>query len=368
MTFDNKIAWMRQLIEWRQELTDAAEFVDSLKTDVFQDRVYVFTPRGDIIDLPAGATPIDFAYHIHTEIGHRCRGARVNGRIVPLNYQLQSGEQVEIITAKQGGPSRDWLTPHLGYVRTARARNKIRQWFRKQQREKAIQEGRSLLERELKRLGHENESFERIAKLMKFDKVDDLLAAIGYGDINTQQIANRLLQEEQVQKQQERLEKELQERPSLPTSIPGLDEVMAGGETGLLITPARCCNPVPGDDIVGYITRGRGITIHRRDCPNIRHVDKDRLIEVRWGNSKRSSYPVRIRIIAFDRPGLLRDISTVVSDEGINILDAYTKTYPEKHTADILATLEINTTDQLSRILSRLERLPNVIEVYRQRF
>jgi len=368
MTFDNKIAWMRQLIEWRQELTDAAEFVDSLKTDVFQDRVYVFTPHGDIIDLPAGATPIDFAYHIHTEIGHRCRGARVNGRIVPLNYQLQSGEQVEIITAKQGGPSRDWLNPHLGYVQTARARNKIRQWFRKQQREKALQEGRILLERELKRLGHENEAFERIARLMKFDKVEDLLAAIGYGDVNTQQIANRLLQEEQAQKQQESLEQALQERSREVPPLPALDEIMAGGETGLLITPARCCNPVPGDDIVGYVTRGRGITIHRRDCPNIRHVDKERLIEVTWGTNKRTTYPVRIRIIAFDRPGLLRDMTTVVSDEGINILDAYTRTYPEKHTAEILATLEINSTDQLSRILSRLERLPNVIEVYRQRF
>ncbi len=368
MSFDNKIAWIRQLIEWRQELTDAAEFVDSLKTDVFQDRVYVFTPKGDIIDLPAGATPIDFAYHIHTEIGHRCRGARVNGRIVPLNYQLQSGEQVEIITAKQGGPSRDWLNPHLGYVRTARARNKIRQWFRRQNREKAIQEGRALLERELKRLGHENESFERIAKLLKFDKVDDLLAAIGYGDINTQQIANRLLQEEQTERQQKALEDALRETSRAPTSIPDLDEIMAGGESGLLITLARCCNPVPGDRIVGYITRGRGITIHREDCPNIRNVDRDRLIEVTWGATHRSTYPVRIRIRAFDRPGLLRDISTVVSDEGINILDAYTKTYPERHTAEVLATLEIADAEQLSRVLSKLERLPNVIEVYRQRF
>jgi len=368
MSFDNKIAWIRQLIEWRQELTDPTEFVDSLKTDVFQDRVYVFTPKGDIIDLPAGSTPIDFAYHIHTEIGHRCRGARVNGRIVPLNYQLQSGEQVEIITAKQGGPSRDWLNPHLGYVRTARARNKIRQWFRRQNREKAIQEGRALLEKELKRLGHENASFEHIAKLMKFDKVEDLLAAIGYGDVNTQQIANRLLQEEQTQRQQRELEESLRETPSTLNTIPDLDQVMAGGELGLLISLARCCNPVPGDPIVGYITRGRGITIHRQDCPNIRNADRDRLIEVTWGPPQRAAYPVRIRVRAFDRPGLLRDISTVVSDEGINILDAYTKTYPKRHTAEVLATLEITDTEQLSRVLSKLERLPNVIEVYRERF
>ncbi len=369
ISFENKIAWLRQLIEWRQELTDATEFVDSLKTDVFQDRVYVFTPKGDIIDLPAGATPIDFAYHIHTEIGHRCRGARVNGRIVPLNYQLQSGEQVEIITAKHGGPSRDWLNPHLGYVKTARARNKIRQWFRKQAREKAIQEGRNLLERELKRLGMDNESYERIAKLMGQEKVEDLLAAIGYGDLNTQQIANRLLQEEQAQRQQEELEKLFTQSAAPPTTQPtAVEDITVDGTSGLLITPARCCNPVPGDRIVGYITRGRGITIHRTDCPNVlKNLDQDRIIEVTWGKRKRSVYPVRIRILAFDRPGLLRDISTVVSDEGVNITDSYTRTNQEKHTAEILATLEITDAEQLSRILNRLERLPNVIEACRQR-
>ncbi len=368
LDFENKIAWLRQLIEWRQELTDAAEFVDSLKTDVFQDRVYVFTPKGDIIDLPAGATPVDFAYHVHTEVGHRCRGARVNGRIVPLNYQLQSGDQVEIITAKRGGPSRDWLNPHLGYVKTARARNKIRQWFRKQAREKAISEGKALLDKELRRLGMENESYENVARLMKYERVDDFLAAIGYGDITPQQVANRLLQEEQARQQREELERTLPETVPKPPERSVRTGISAGGVDGLLITTARCCNPVPGDDVVGYITRGRGITLHRRDCPNVlNNLDRDRLIEVTWRAEQRDAYPVRIRVLAYDRPGLLRDISTIVSEEGINIIDAYTHTDPKKHIAEILATLEITNAEQLSRVLNRIERLPNVIEVRRQR-
>ncbi len=368
LDFENKIAWLRQLIEWRQELTDATEFVDSLKTDVFQDRVYVFTPKGDIIDLPAGATPVDFAYHVHTEVGHRCRGARVNGRIVPLNYRLQSGDQVEIITAKKGGPSRDWLNPHLGYVKTARARNKIRQWFRKQARDKAIQEGKTLLDKELRRLGMENEPYESVAKLMKYEKVDDFLAAIGYGDITPQQVANRLLQEEQARRQQEELKKTLPETATKPAERSIKTGISAGGVDGLLITTARCCNPVPGDDVVGYITRGRGITLHRRDCANVlNNLDRDRLIEVSWRPEQRNAFPVRIRVLAYDRPGLLRDISTIVSEESINIADAYTHTDPKKHIAEILATLEITDAEQLSRVLNRIERLPNVIEVCRQR-
>ncbi len=364
--FENKIAWLRQLIEWRQELTDATEFVDSLKTDVFQDRVYVFTPKGDIIDLPAGATPIDFAYYVHTEVGHRCRGARVNGRIVPLNYQLKSGDQVEIITAKQGGPSRDWLNTHLGYVKTARARSKIRQWFRKQNREQAIQDGRTLLERELKRLGLENEPYERLAHLMGYEKVDDLLAAIGYGDINAQQITNRLMQEEQAKRREEK--SDLLAPPPSHHERPTLVGVSVDGIEGLLIVPAKCCNPVPGDDVVGYVTRGRGITVHRRDCPNVlNNLDPDRLIEVAWHPKRQGVYPVRIRVLAYDRPGLLRDISTVVSDEGINIADAYTHTDPKNQTAEILVTLEITDASQLSRVLDKIERLPNVIEAYRQR-
>ncbi|HEY62936.1 MAG TPA: GTP diphosphokinase [Caldilineae bacterium] len=361
--FENKIAWLRQLMEWRQEVTDAKEFVDSMKTDVFQDRVYVFTPKGDIIDLPAGSTPIDFAYHVHTEVGHRCRGARVNGRLVPLDYQLRNGDQVEIITAKRGGPSRDWLNPNLGYVKTQRARGKIRQWFRRQDREVNIAEGREVLDRELKRLSVEI-SYEEIAKMFNFDSVDDLLAAIGYGDINPQQIATKVLEAERKEKGLEWPEAESSEPQ--PPSIP-MDGVSVQGVTGLLTHLARCCNPLPGDDIIGYVTRGRGISIHKRDCPNVLLTrEPERLVEVSWGSRDQHTYPVSIIVRAFDRAGLLRDIATVVADEKVNMREAQAITGLKDNTAVITATLDVSGVAQLSRLLTKIEQLPNVIEAKRQ--
>ncbi len=361
--FENKIAWLRQLMEWRQEVTDAQEFVDSMKTDVFQDRVYVFTPRGDIIDLPTGSTPIDFAYHVHTEVGHRCRGARVNGRLVPLDYQLRNGDQVEIITAKRGGPSRDWLNPNLGYVKTQRARGKIRQWFRRQDREINIAEGREVLDRELKRLSVEI-SYENIAKMFNFDSVDDLLAAIGYGDINPQQIATKVLEAERKEKGVEWPDLETTERQ--PPAIP-MDGVNVQGVVGLLTHPARCCNPLPGDDIIGYVTRGRGVSIHKRDCPNVLLTrEPERLVEVSWGSRDQHTYPVSIIVRAFDRAGLLRDIATVVADERVNMREAQAITGLKDNTAVITATLDVSGVAQLSRLLTKIEQLPNVIEAKRQ--
>ncbi|GAB4520067.1 MAG: bifunctional (p)ppGpp synthetase/guanosine-3',5'-bis(diphosphate) 3'-pyrophosphohydrolase [Anaerolineae bacterium] len=359
--FENKIAWLRQLMDWRQEVTDAQEFVDSMKTDVFQDRVYVFTPKGDVIDLPAGATPIDFAYHVHTEVGHRCRGARVNGRLVSLDYQLQNGDQVEIITAKRGGPSRDWLNPNLGYVKTQRARGKIRQWFRRLDRDVNIAEGREVLDRELRRLSVDV-SYETIAKLFNFESVDDLLAAIGYGDINPQQIATKVMDLER--RDQEAVPATDGERPSPP--IP-MDGVSVTGVSGLLTHPARCCNPLPGDEIVGYVTRGRGVSIHKRDCPNILFIaEPERLIEVSWGVEQQRTYPVSIIVRAFDRAGLLRDIATVVADEKVNMREAQAITGLKDNTAVITATIDVTGIAQLSRLLTKIEQLPNVLEARRQ--
>jgi GTP pyrophosphokinase len=359
--FDNKIAWLRQLMEWRQEVTDAREFIDSLKTDVFQDRVYTFTPRGDIIDLPTGSTPIDFAYHIHTEVGHRCRGAKVDGKLVGLDYQLRNGDQVEILTAKRGGPSRDWLNPHLGYVKTSRARSKIRQWFKRQNRDENIVQGREVLERELKRLGLDETPFDQIAKKFNLDKVDDLMAAIGAGDINAHQIAGRAL--ELVQPEEEILEIP----PVRVTPIAPTTGIRVRGVGDLLTNLAHCCNPLPGDDIVGYITRGRGVTIHRQDCPNIlRTNDRERLIEVDWGPEITETYPVDVRVEAYDRQGLLRDIASVVADEAINLSAANVMTRKKDHMATMVVTLEIADIDQLSRVLARIERLPNVLEARRQ--
>ncbi len=361
VAFENKIAWLRQLMEWRQDVSEPEDFVDALKTDVFQDRVYSFTPRGDIIDLPKGATPIDFAYEVHSEVGHRCRGARVNGKLVALDQHLVSGDQVEILTTKRGGPSRDWLNPHLGYVATQRARGKIRQWFRKQDRQENISEGRDILDKELRRLSIQPTSYDAVAKLFGHDKLDDFLAAIGAGDINAQHIASKVMEID---------------RPPDDTAVimkPGSDQgrphdiqgIHVSGVEGLLTHQAQCCKPLPGENIIGYVTRGRGVSIHRRDCPNMLALkDTERLISVEWGGSEHT-VPVSISVSAFDRSGLLRDIANLVADEKVNMREAQARTGLKNNMAVITATLEISTAVQLSRLLTRIERLPNVQEAHR---
>ncbi len=357
--YEEKLSEWRKQLETGHEAVTAEEFIDSLKTDLFQDRVYVYTPKGKIIDLPTGSTPIDFAYFVHTEIGDRCRGARVNGKLVNLDYPLQTGDRVEILTAKRGGPSRDWLNPHLGYIKTQRARTKIRQWFKKQDRNENIAQGRAILDKELKQLGATSISHEMLAPLFGFDKVEDFLAAIGQGDINTQQIASKVIEQEQ--------ESPPEPEPELPPAPPVLQPksktVSVKGTSGLLTNVARCCNPLPGDETVGYITRGRGVTIHRRDCPNIlRCRETERLIEVDWGTSE-ETHPVMIKITAYDRGGLLRDIAAVVAAENINMSSVSVST--QKNIATFFATLQIANIDQLSRALTKLDQIHNVVEVQR---
>ncbi len=362
--FEKKILWFRSLMEWRQDVEDAGEFVDSLKSDLFQDRVYIFTPKGDIYDLPAGSTPIDFAYHVHTDIGHRCRGAKVNGKLVSLDYVLRTGEQVEILTAKRGGPSRDWMNPNLGLVKTQRARAKIRYWFKKQAREQNINQGRDLLERELRRLGVGDINFEQLARQLEFKAVDDLYVAIGCGDVPLIRIANQLMQNEQ---DEEGLKFGTRLAPE--TAIEDHDTITVVGLKGLLTSMARCCNPVPGDDIVGYVTRGRGATIHRKDCPNILRLrEKERLVKVAWGEPKRT-YPVSVRVKAYDRDGLARDVSNLVANEGINLslVQAGVNHDSKLSLAVLDLVLEVKDIDQLTRVLTRIEALPNVMEAHRVR-
>lgn len=363
LALEHKINWLRQLMEWRQDIADANTFVDSLKTDVFQDQVYVFTPKGDIIELAAGATPIDFAYHVHTEVGHRCRGAKVNGRIVTLDYRLRTGDRVEILTAKKGSPSRDWLNPGLALVRTARAREKIRQWFKHQARTEAIAEGRELLEKELHRLGFDQRNLDEIAKFFGYKNVDDFLEAIGHEDISLQTISIKLLEAERA-----KTAPEVAAPPHAPT-IPKMPEtaITIEGMGNLLQRLAGCCNPLPGDDVIGFITRGRGITIHRRDCRNVLNMDieKERLIKVNWGQAEQAVYPVLVQVKAFDRAGLVHDISGIVAAEGVNMASANVVTGRKDHTAIITATLEIVSADQLTRILNKIDRLPNVVEARR---
>ena len=357
--FDHRVNWLRRLMDWRQDVEDAQEFMDGMKTDVFQDRVYVFTPRGDIIDLPAGSTPIDFAYHVHTEIGHRCRGSKVNAKLVTLDYVLKTGDQVEILTAKQGGPSRDWLNPTLGLVKTARSRSKIKQWFKWQDRELNLSQGRLIIEKEFHRLGIINIELDPIIKAFELKNLDDLYVSVGCGDISLNRVIKKLT-ELNKDKQDELLNlKPAVEKLQKP------DAVMVVGLKGLLTNLARCCNPVPGDPIVGYITRGRGATIHRQDCPNVLRLDDhERMIRVSWGEPQ-ATYPVQVQIRAYDRQGLLADISNALNNSGIDVSDIGMKVH--QNLAVINIVLEVGDIVQLSQILTRFEGLPNVIEAQRLR-
>ena len=362
-SFDRRIEWLRSMMDWRQEVTDGQEFVDALKSDLFPDRVFAFSPRGDIIDLPSGATPVDFAYHIHTAVGERCRGAKVNGRLVSLNHALNSGDQVEILTSRRGGPSRDWLNVDLGYVRSARAREKIRSWFKRQARKENISTGRTVIDREVKRLNIRGLSLETTADMFGHAKVDDFLAAVGCGDIHGQTVINRMVAWMRTQSEEDAAN--LPPPDTQPTQQIQAEEINVYGTRGLLTHLGRCCNPVPGDEIVGYTTRGRGVTIHRKDCPNVLRVrEAEHLISVTWGTKPAKIYPVAVRIVAFDREGLMRDISTIVADEHVN-MSALSMLPGQGHEVDLNVTLEVSHLTQLSRVLNRVEQLTNVTQVRR---
>jgi GTP pyrophosphokinase len=353
VAFEERLAMLRQLLDWYKDV-GGTELVESINADVFGDRVLVYTPNGDIKDLPATSTPLDFAYRVHTDIGHRCIGAKINGKMVSLTYQLQNGDTVEILTAKKGkGPSRDWLNPALGYLNTSHSRVKVRQWFRKQERGENIQRGRELTEKELRRLGI-SISDEELADLFKRDSVEDFFAAIGYGDISPHQIATKLTV--------------AQEKP-FPEIAPAQKEVKSAiqvmGVGDLLTHVAPCCNPVPGEKIIGYVTRTKGISVHRSDCTNIANIDeKERFIEVEWGQQDQF-YSVPVHIEAFDNVGLLRDISAIVAEEGVNIATANIDNH-EDHVTAILLTLQTRSISQLSRLFSKLEGVRGVISVTRQ--
>lgn len=358
---DSKIAWLRQLLEWKQEVGEGSEFFERFRNDTAEERIYVFTPRGKVIDLPGGATPLDFAYAIHTDVGHRCRGAKVNGRMVSLNSPLATGTQVEILTTRNGTPSRDWLNASLGYVKTQRARSRIQRWFKGEDFSHNAAAGRAALERELDRLGAQDTAYEKLAASLSYRRVDEFLAAIGSGDLKLSQAVASL-----------RPAVSRHEVPPLPTTSERGAERGARGMTvqgvGNLLTQfAACCNPLPGDAIVGYITQGRGITVHRRDCHNVVGLApprRERVIHIDWG-SDGQTFPVDLVIIAFDRKGLLHDVSRVFHDEGINVLSTATESRPKDHRAEMRLRAEFNDVEQLSRLLSRLGQVPNVLDARR---
>ena len=361
--FDERYSWLRLLMDWQKELLDAEAFVDTVKVDIFQDEVFVFTPRGDVRSLPAGSTPVDFAYRVHTDVGHHCIGAKVNSKMVPLDYRLQNGDIVEILTTKAPhGPSRDWLN----FVKTSSAREKIRSWFKKERREENVSKGRELLDKEFRRLRQvalstiKDDRIADLAKDFKFTTVDDFFAAIGYGDISPRGVVLRYSDQEAPTIDDRGLPIPLTSTAAAPSG-----QVRVHGMTGMVTTFAQCCKPVAGEPIRGYVTRGKGVTVHRATCVNLRHVpDADRLAEVEWEQGTRQVYPVNIKIEAWDRTGLLRDIAAVIAESKINLSGADVQVFDDK-TAVISTIVEIKNLTELSRLMERLEGVRDVHTVAR---
>ncbi len=371
--YDERIAWLRKLLAWQEEMADSGEMLDEVRSQVFDDRVYVFTPKGDVIDLPAGSTPLDFAYHIHSDIGHRCIGAKVRGRIVPFTYQLQMGDQIEVITQKHPNPSKDWLNPHLGFVNSSRARAKIQNWFRKQDRDKNIQTGRQVIEDELDKYNVTLKDAEKtLLNRYSFNSLDEVLAGIGSGDIRINQLTNFLnnqFNKTTADEADKEALKQISQKSPPPARTERLkDRIVVDGVGNLMHHVARCCQPIPGDEIKGFITRGRGISIHRADCEQLAELERhvpERIVEAVWGDHSINNAVLSIRVIANDRSGLLRDITTLLSNEKVNVLNLASHSDTKKQLATVDMDVQLNHLDALSRLLARLNQLPDVIEAKR---
>ena len=380
---EQKLKWLRQMMEWEKDVQDPHEFLDALKDDVFNSQVYVFTPKGDVIELPAGSTPIDFAYRVHTNVGNKCTGAKINGKIVPINYKLQNGEIVEVITSSNStGPSRDWLN----IVQTPTARNRIRQWFKKERREENIERGTDILEKEFKRynIPYKNSSIQKflnqVAKKFNQPTLEDLIATIGYGGIATSQImpkvrdfynkeVNRQEKEKRMQEKEDKIKKNFDEHEYAKKRKKKDNGITVKGLDNILVRFAKCCNPLPGDDIVGYITKGRGVAIHRRDCTNIKLDDEflqNRLVEVEWNNPEKSKFEGEVKIIAVDRVGLLNDIIHVVSMEKLSISGINCRVLKD-NTANISLLVEVNDISELKQLMKKIKTIPGVDDVSRMR-
>jgi guanosine-3',5'-bis(diphosphate) 3'-pyrophosphohydrolase len=360
--FDERFGWLRLLMEWQKEVLDAEQFVDAVRVDIFEDEVFVFTPKGDVINLPADSTPVDFAYRIHTEVGHRCIGAKVNGRMVPLDYALSNGEIVEVLTTRSPhGPSRDWLN----FVKSASARDRIRKWFKAQRRDENVAKGRDMLDKELRRMHRlglaqiPEGKLDELAHQYKYGTADDFLAAVGYGELSPHAVIMKMALVPGDEGD------ELKSIPLIPQVEPTA-RVLVRGERGIFTTVASCCQPVPGDAIVGYTTRGKGVTVHRSDCVNaVNAVDKHRIVPVDWDAQATHLYPVAIKIEAWDRTGLLRDIATVVAESKVNMSAVKVDVYDDK-SAVVSTTVEIDSLSQLSRLMEKLELVRDVHTVARE--
>ena len=361
-TYEEKLSWLRQVLEWHETVGDDEVIAEQFTFDSTQDRVYVFTPKGDVVSLVQGATPLDFAYHVHTEVGHRCRGARVNGTLVPLTYILGTGERVEILTASTVQPRRDWLVSSLGFLRTARARNRVQQWFKSQNRDENVAAGRELVERECARLALTSLDYKAMSEALSLNTVDDMFAAVGSGDLTSKQVlrvAKTVTHSETDQHPEWAIH---QERPALD-STPRVD-----GVGNLLTQFAGCCMPVPGDGIEGYMTRSRGVTVHRADCARLLTLHSEypeRIIAVNWGTADVELFPVDIELTAYDRQGLLADVTSVLAQASANVTSINTQSHPEDNTAHMRLRAEVSTIDGLMELLARLNQLDNVISARR---
>ncbi|WP_198780698.1 MULTISPECIES: GTP diphosphokinase [Shewanella] len=367
--YEEKINWLRKILQWQEDVVESGNLVEEVRSQVFEDRVYVFTPSGEVVDLPLGSTVLDFAYYIHSQVGHKCIGAKVDGRIVPFTYQVETGERIEIITSKQPNPKRDWLNPNLGYIRTARARSKIQHWFKQQDRDKNIVAGKEMLESELARVSLKIKDAAIAVERFNMASMDDLLAAIGGGDVRLHQVVNHIqsrLRLDEVS-EEDAVEELVKKGQHKPTSS-GRGQIEVNGVGNLLNHIARCCQPVPGDEILGFITKGRGISVHRADCEQVKELMRlhpERGVDVVWGENYSGGYRMRLRVLAHDRSGLLRDLTSVLAAEKSNVLAMSSSSDTKNQTAAIELELELYNLDGLSRVLSKLSQVDSVIEARR---
>lgn len=360
---ERKIEWLREVLAWHRDMARSKDTANKIEACFLDDRIYVFTPGGDVFDLPVGATALDFAYHIHTEMGHRCRGTKVNGKITPLTHALKTGDKVEVLTGNEARPSRDWLNPHLNYLKTSRAKAKVSHWFHSQDYEKNVAEGHDILDKELKNLNIKLERLEPVLKALNFKSQDDLLAALGRGDIKLGQILQRLSPAEPIEQTLKKIVKP-HHKPKIAS-----DNLSIEGVGSLLTHMAQCCQPLPGDDVIGYITLGRGVSIHRQDCSNILYAgdkQRERFLQVHWSSGSRDHYVTDVMIKAFDRPNLLRDVTSLLSHEKAHVFALQTQLNKQDNTNCITLTVEIDGLNSLSRLLHRLGQIPNVLEARRQ--
>ncbi|WP_445775767.1 GTP diphosphokinase [Shewanella sp.] len=364
--YEEKINWLRKILQWQEDVAESGNLVDEVRSQVFEDRVYVFTPNGEVVDLPLGSTVLDFAYYIHSQVGHKCIGAKVDGRIVPFTYQVETGERIEIITSKTPNPKRDWLNPNLGYIKSSRSRSKIQHWFKQQDRDKNIAAGKEMLESELSRVGLKIKDAVVAVERFNLNSMDDMLAAIGGGDLRLNQVVNYTeTKVRKVEDTDEDLVEDILKKASHKPKKTGKGQVEVNGVGNLMSHIARCCQPVPGDEIFGYITMGRGISVHRSDCEQVKELMRahpERSVDVIWGENYSGGYRIRVRVLSHDRSGLLRDLTTVLAAEKSNVMAMSSSSDVKTQTATVELELELYNLDGLSRIIAKLSQVDGVIE------